>query len=67
MQQPGQSKPFLGKHHPSKLAAGKDGVTNLEQSCRYCRDTGHLLENCLQLQAREQFLANQNKSKEELN
>ena len=31
-QQPGQSKPFLGKCHPSKLAAGKDGVTNPEQS-----------------------------------
>ena len=26
---------------------GKDGVTNPEQSCRYCKDTGHLLENCL--------------------
>ena len=46
MQQPGQSKPFLGKRHPSKLVAGKDGVTNPEQSCRYCKDTGHLLENC---------------------
>ena len=55
-QQPGQGKPFLGKHRPSKLAAGKDGVTNPEQSCRYCKDTGHLLKNCLQLQAREQFL-----------
>ena len=29
-QQPGQSKPFLGKCHPSKLATGKDGVTNPE-------------------------------------
>ena len=67
MQQPGQGKPFLGKRRPSKLTAGKDGVTNLEQSCRYCKDTGHLLENCLWLQAREQFLPNQNKSKEELN
>ena len=67
MQQPGQGKPFLGKHHPSKLAAGKDGVTNPEQSCRYCKDTGHLLENCLRLQAREQFLANQDKLKEGLN
>ena len=67
MQQPGQGKPFLGKCRPSKLAAGKDGVTNLEQSCRYCKDTGHLLKNCLQLQAREQFLANQDKLKEGLN
>ena len=66
-QQPGQSKPFLGKCHPSKLAAGKDGVTNPEQSCQYCKDTGHLLENCLRLQAREQFLTNQEKLKEGLN
>ena len=66
-QQPGQGKPFLGKCHPSKLAAGKDGVINPEQSCQYCKDTGHLLENCLQLQAREQFLANQEKLKEGLN
>ena len=52
-QQPGKGKPFLGKCRPSKLAAGKDGVTNPEQSCRYCKDMGHLLENCLWLQARE--------------
>ena len=67
LQQPGQGKPFLGKCRQSKLTAGKDGVTNPEQSCRYCKDTGHLLENCLWLQAREQFLANQDKAKEELN
>ena len=30
---------------------------------RYCKDAGHLLENCLWLQAREQFLANQDKAK----
>ena len=66
-QQPGQSKPFLGKRCPSKLVAGKDGVTNPEQFCRYCKDTGHLLENSLQLQAREQLLTNQNKSRGELN
>ena len=66
-QQPGQSKPFLGRCCPSKLTAGKDGVTNPEQSCRYCKDTGHLLKNCLWLQAREQFLANQEKLKEGLN
>ena len=67
MQQLGQGKPFLGKCHPSKLTAGEDGVTNPEQSCRYCKDTGHLLENCLWLQARKQFLANQDKLKEGLN
>ena len=66
-QQPGQGKPFLGKHHPSKLAAGKDGVTNPDQSCQYCKDMGHLLENCVRLEARQQFLANQEKLKEGLN
>ena len=67
LQQSGQSKPFLGKCHPSKLATEKDGVTNPDQMCRYCKDTGHLLENCLRLQAREEFLANQNKTEGELN
>ena len=67
MQQSGQSKSFLGRHHPSKLTARKDGVTNPGQSCRYCKDTGHLLENCLRLQAREEFLANRDKTREEFN
>ena len=66
-QQPGQGKPFLGTCCPSKLVAGKDGVTNPKQSCWYCKDMGHLLENCLRLEAREQFLTNQEKSKEGLN
>ena len=47
-------KPFLGKYRPSKLAAGKDGTTNPDQTCRYCKDTGHLLENCVRLEARKQ-------------
>ena len=66
-QQPGKGKPFLGKCHPSKLTAGKDGVTNPDQSCQYCKDMGHLLENCVRLEARQQFLANQEKLKEGLN
>ena len=66
-QQPGQSKPFLGKHQPPKLSAGKDGVTNPDQTCQYCKDTGHLIGNCLRLQAREEFLAIQDKAGEGLN
>ena len=61
------SKPFLGRYHPPKVAAGKDGTTNPEQSCRYCKDTGHLLENCLRLEARNKFIAKQEKLKEGLN
>ena len=58
-QQSGQGKPFLGRYHPSKLAAGKDGTTNPGQSCHYCKDMGHLLENCLRLEARNKFIAKQ--------
>ena len=66
-QQPGQGKPFLGKCCPSKLAAGKDGVTNPKESCQYCKDMGHLLKNCPWLEARDRFRANQEKLKEGLN
>ena len=57
-QQSGEGRPFLGKHHPSQLSAGKDSTNNPKQTCRYCKDTGHLLENCVRLEARQQFLAN---------
>ena len=66
-QQSGQGRPFLGKHHPSQLSAGKDGVTNPDQTCHYCKDMGHLLENCVRLKARQQFLANCEKCEEGLN
>ena len=66
-QQPGPGKPFLGKRHPSQLSAGKDGVTNPDQTCWYCKDTGHLLENCVRLEARQKFLANHEKCEEGLN
>ena len=61
-------KPFFGKLRPSKLAAGKDGTTNPNQTCQYCKDTGHLLENCVHLEARNNFLAEkERKAKEGLN
>ena len=61
-------KPFLGKPHPSKLVAGKDRTTNPNQTCCYCKDTGHLLENCLRLEARNKFIAEcERKEKEGLN
>ena len=61
------SKAFWWRYHPPKVAAGKDGTTNPEQSCRYCKDTGHLLENCLRLETRSKFIAEQEKLKEGLN
>ena len=66
-QQPGQSKPFLEKCRPSQLSVEKDGVTNPDQTCWHCKDTGHLIGNCLRLQAREEFLVTQNKVGEGLN
>ena len=61
-------KPFLGKLRPSQLSAGKDGTTNPDQTCQYCKDTGHLLENCVHLEARNNFLAEkERKAKEGLN
>ena len=55
----GAGKEFLGTHRPPKLATGKDVKTDPEQSCRYCKDTGHELRNCPRLAARNQFLAAQ--------
>ena len=39
-------KPFLGTPRPSKVAPGANGETDPEQTCNYCKDTGHLKTNC---------------------
>ena len=39
---------FLGKHHPSQLSVGKDGVTNPDQTCHYCKDMGHSIRELCQ-------------------
>ena len=57
------SKPYLGKPRPSKLAPGIDGSLNPELSCQYCKDTGHLKENCVKLNRR---LALENKQPDRL-
>ena len=43
------SKPYLGKPHPSQLAPGVDGSLDPALTCQYCKDTGHLKENCVKL------------------
>ena len=63
----GPGKEFLGICRPPKLAAGKDGKTDPEQSCRYCKDMGHDLKNYLRLVARNEFLAAQQQQKCRLN
>ena len=48
-------KPYLGKPRRSKLALGIDGSLDPELSCWYCKDTGHLKENCIKLNRRLAF------------
>ena len=43
------SKPYLGRPHPSQLAPGVDGSLDPSLTCRYCKDTRHLKENCVKL------------------
>ena len=43
------SKPYLGRPRPSQLAPGVDGSLDPSLTCRYCKDTGHLKENCVKL------------------
>ena len=45
-------KPYLGRPRPSKLAPGINGSLDPELSCWYCKDTGHLEENCVKLNRR---------------
>ena len=45
-------KPYLGKPRPPKLTLGIDGSLDPELSCWYCKDTGHLKENCVKLNRR---------------
>ena len=56
-------RPYLGKPRPLKLALGIDGSLNPELSCWYCKDTGHLKENCIKLNRR---LAYENKQPDRL-
>ena len=43
------SKPYLGRPRLSQLAPGVDGSLDPSLTCRYCKDTGHLKENCVKL------------------
>ena len=52
-----QGKPFLGRPQEPQLSAGKDETTKPEQTCHYCKDTGHKLDNFLHLQHKKDFLA----------
>ena len=43
------NKPYLGRPCPSQLAPGVDGSLDPSLTCQYCKDTGHLKENCIKL------------------
>ena len=54
---PREGKPFLGRPREPQLLASKDGTTDPDKTCRYCKDTGHDLENCVHLQCKKDLQA----------
>ena len=47
-----EGTPYLGKALPPKPTAGKNGQLNVTESCNYCKNPGHLINNCRKLQDR---------------
>ena len=47
-----ESKLYMGKEPPPKPTKGKDGSLNIAEICNYCKNPGHLLDNCSKLQDR---------------
>ena len=62
-----RSGKFLGKAHEPVITAGKDRTIDPEKSCKYCKDMGHDVDNCLCLQKRKAFLSHQSQSRSGLN
>ena len=54
---PRKNKPFLGQPRKPQLSAGKDGTTDPNKTCRYCKDSGYKLENCVHLQRKKDLQA----------
>ena len=49
---PKEGTPYLGKVLPPKPTPGKNGQLNVTESCNYCKNPGHLIDNCGKLQDR---------------
>ena len=47
-----EGTPYLGKVLPPKPTSGKNGQLNVTESCNYCKNPGHLIDNCGKLQDR---------------
>ena len=61
---------FMGISRPPKPSAGVDGSLDNNLTCRYCKDTGHELENCRRLKnklARERAATQSIVTEESLN
>ena len=61
---------FMGIPRPPKPSAGVDGSLDNNLTCRYCKDTGHELENCRRLKnklARERAATQSIVTEESLN
>ena len=72
--QASQFKPYRsgGKFHREAtckpvIPAGKDGTTDPDKTCNYCKDMGHDVDNCMCLQRHRAFLAHHNQSRGGLN
>ena len=53
-------KPYLGNTKQPQITKGLDGTTDPNLICKYCKDSGHGLDNCKKLQQkiqREQLAA----------
>ena len=42
-------KPYHGKQRPPQLHPGADSTLNPDMTCFYYKDTGHRLDNCIQM------------------
>ena len=54
---PREGRPFLGQPREPQLSADKDRTIDPDKTCRYCKDTGHELENCVRLQRKKDLQA----------
>ena len=51
------SRPYLGQPREPQLTPGADGNLNPALSCKYCKDTGHEVRNCIKVKCKEALKA----------
>ena len=54
---PREGRSFLGQPREPQLSAGKDGTTDPDKTCKYSKDSGHELGNCIRLQRKKDLQA----------